>query len=424
MLFNQLLTFFLMAIIVDVGLGETSTCIPTNSIVLSNCSFYQDDLTNSTTTTTEKRRLSMIVPYALNQSEEENLLISILTRQVSSKALIRLNLNLIRCNVDHKDFLWNSLEFSSTMTGEFVRTTALDRNQMYLPSGTTYLKNLTSIDCSSKTIYRTDDREIFRLDLRVESTLNDHCLDDQSCSPMDTYRCDSTHQRCACREPYQPYLIKNRYPICIHAVPNLDQCQTKQVRCFPWCHINRTASECFCPTEMAVKRFSDNDRGKSNDFVNDRCSSSLSFLAYCESQTGGICNQYLQCSPDDQCLQGVCHPLPKKFQRRISLEFVTLIVISVSIILSMISLIFAVIICILRRQRKKQQYQAPIESTCQSRNPVQVANDDYENYHHEIQLSISEDKDSSSVVTRSDPSAYEPRVLFLGGEQQLTAIFA
>lgn len=259
MLFNQLLRFSLLAIAVGFGLGDSTNCVPTKSVLLKNCSFIQDERTEQNSF--DRRQLSMIVPYALNKSEENQLLISILRRQVSSKALIRLNLNLIRCsNIDRQEIFWFSYEFSSTITGEFVRTNVVDRNQVYLPPGTTYLKNLTSVDCKSKTVYRTDDREIFRLDLRLESTLNDHCFDDQTCSPMETYRCDSIQQRCVCREPFESYLIDEYHPICIQAASSIDQCQTKQVRCFQWCHLNQTSSECFCPQKLAIRRFIDEQR--------------------------------------------------------------------------------------------------------------------------------------------------------------------
>ncbi|CAF5092738.1 unnamed protein product, partial [Rotaria socialis] len=80
------------------------------------------------------RTLSMIVPYLLDNQEEENLFIKILTRNQEQKPLISFNLNLIRCS--NSEFLnWTSVESSLTLRGEFVRTTFTDANKIYLSSG-------------------------------------------------------------------------------------------------------------------------------------------------------------------------------------------------------------------------------------------------------------------------------------------------
>ncbi|CAF4624719.1 unnamed protein product, partial [Rotaria magnacalcarata] len=76
----------------------------------------------------------------------------------------------------NNEFLnWTSVESSLTLRGEFVRTTFADANKIYLSSGVTYLKNLTMLDCSIKTTYRTNDDELFQIKLKIESTLNDYC---------------------------------------------------------------------------------------------------------------------------------------------------------------------------------------------------------------------------------------------------------
>ena len=251
----------IFVVIVGSTFEENLSCTPNKWVLLSNCSFRYTDHRNETTTI-DQRRLSMVVPYALNETEEEDLLISIMTHRLSSKPLIRLNLNLIECANYPLHMHWTSLESSSTITGEFVRTTLIDRNIMYLPAGITYLKNFSTLDCSSQTLYRTDDQQVFQLDLRIESTLNDYCSNDQSCFPRETYRCHSDHRRCVCREPFQSYRIKDEYPICIHAVPTMDQCTMKHVRCFEWCQMNSSSAMCICPEELATKRISAEDRGR------------------------------------------------------------------------------------------------------------------------------------------------------------------
>ncbi|CAF5147103.1 unnamed protein product, partial [Rotaria magnacalcarata] len=84
--------------------------------------------------TIDNRTLSMIVPYLLDNQEEESLFVKILTRTQSHKPLISFNLNLIQCS--NNEFLnWTSVESSLTLRGEFVRTTFADANKIYLSSG-------------------------------------------------------------------------------------------------------------------------------------------------------------------------------------------------------------------------------------------------------------------------------------------------
>ena len=254
MLSKHFIDFYLMIILV-VKFGETINCIPNKLILLSNCSFLMTNDNN--------RTLSMIVPYPLNTHEEENSLITIFRHKKSLKPLIRLNLNLIQCSKKNFRLNWTSLESSSTLRGEFLRTTNIDNNIMYLPSGKTYLKNLTTIDCQSQTLYRTDSNQLFQIDLKIESTLNDYCLNDHSCFPKDIYQCDTIKHRCICRKDFQSYLIEKQYPICLQPVQTIDQCTIKNThRCLEWCHLNNSSPICLCPKDFSIKKFSSDNRSK------------------------------------------------------------------------------------------------------------------------------------------------------------------
>ncbi len=264
MLSNRQFHFYLMIIIVVVfvRLGENiNSCIPNKLILLSNCSFHYHNY-SSYLTTNENRTLSMIVQYPLNTNEEENLLITILTSKKSLKPLIRFNLNMIQCSMKSLALNWTSVESSSTLRGEFVRTNHIEKNMMYLSSGKTYLKNLTTIDCLTKTFYQTDPQQLFELDFKIESTLNDYCSNDYSCYPRENYQCNQAKNRCHCRKPFQSYLINDQYPICLQAVQTIDQCTTENMRCLQWCHRNSSSTMCLCPKELSIKKFSDDNRGK------------------------------------------------------------------------------------------------------------------------------------------------------------------
>jgi len=209
----------------------------------------------------DNRTLSMTVPYSLDNNQEENLFIKILTHENSEKSLIYFNLNIIQCS-NKTLFNWTSVETSSTLRGEFVRTTFFDTNIMYLSSGITYLKNLTTIDCLTKTIYRTDNKELFEINLKIESTLNDYCSNENLCYPLNIYQCDYERQRCKCRPPLQSYLTKDKHLICLHAVKKLNQCTMKNVRCLEWCHLNSSSAMCICPNDLSKKIYFDDNRGK------------------------------------------------------------------------------------------------------------------------------------------------------------------
>jgi hypothetical protein len=95
----------------------------------------------------------------------------------------------------------------------------------------------------------------------------------------------------------------------------------------------------------------------------------------------------------------------------------------------MISILLGISIYILRRQRWKKHYHPPIDSLCtKQEETILPAMSDYDNVTYEIfrkhgQLLSNEDKDNSPM-TISDDCSYEPKIVYLGGEQQLTAIFA
>ena len=101
----------------------------------------------------------------------------------------------------------------------------------------------------------------------------------------------------------------------------------------------------------------------------------------------------------------------------------------------MISIILIISIYILRRQRWKKHYQSPIDTVCTTIQQQQQQTittgptiNDYDNityniFRNNIQLSSSDDNDSSPMTT-SDECSYEPKIVYLGGEEQLTAIFA
>jgi len=111
-------------------------------------------------------------------------------------------------------------------------------------------------------------------------------------------------------------------------------------------------------------------------------------------------------------------------------DIVTISIIVSCLVLFIISVILGISVCILRRQRRKKHYQLPIDSVCiKQQQQIIVPNmSDYDNitydaFQNNVQLSSTDDNDSSPMTT-SDDYSYEPKIVYLGGEQQLTAIFA
>jgi hypothetical protein len=261
--FDFLLITCLVTVIV--GRVNNSHCIPTKFVRLSNCTFYSSISNVYPSMTIDNRTLSMIVPNVYDQHEHENFSIDIIQRSSSTMSpLVRLNLNMIQC-LNSRTWNWTSVEASSTINGEFIRTTLTDRHRMYLSMGVTYLRNLTSLDCSQRIVYRTDHDDVFRVDFKLESTLNDTCSNSNRCYPLNIYQCDYERHRCTCRSPLQTYLTNNHQAICIHAVKTLDQCTMKHVRCLPWCHRNHSSTVCLCPEQISTKKYLDNNQGNADE---------------------------------------------------------------------------------------------------------------------------------------------------------------
>lgn len=416
MLFNSLflLSSIIYVVTVIVGHPENAACFPDKLVLLSNCSFNS----SFSHMTIDNRTLSMIVPYVLDNNDEDNLFVKALIRNVSQKPLISFNLNIIQC-LNNKSYNWSSVESSLTLRGEFVRTTFIDTNIIYLSPGITYLRNLTTIDCSTKTVYRTNDKDLFQIQLKIQSTLTDQCSNEQSCYPENIYQCDLQRQRCLCRSPYQSYSTKYQQSICVRAVESLDQCTKKDVHCVEWCHYNRSSTLCTCPKEFSIRKLSDDDR------------------VYCEGRTNGPCDLFIQCPPGDTCVQGTCQNNDYKLHNILSLDMTTTIGIIVSsLILFVIIIILGISICILRRHRWKKHYDSSIDSVYNKKQQTNIpTTSNYDNiiygvFHNNVQLSstvLSSNDDNvndSSPFTHKDLSTYNPKVVFLGGEQQLTAIYA
>lgn len=128
-------------------------------------------------------------------------------------------------------------------------------------------------------------------------------------------------------------------------------------------------------------------------------------------------------------MHGLCQNIDNQFYQSISLNIVTISIVVSSLIIFMISAILAIGICILRRQRWHKDYHSPIDSLCGKppTRPVAAVSDydnvTYDAFRANVHLSSSDDNDSSPMTT-SDECSYEPKIVYLGGEQQLTAIFA
>jgi hypothetical protein len=95
----------------------------------------------------------------------------------------------------------------------------------------------------------------------------------------------------------------------------------------------------------------------------------------------------------------------------------------------LLSMIFGVSVCILRRHRMKTCYHALMEPLGTMKHAlarptiIDYDNVTYEALRHQMQFSSSDDNDSSTM-TASEQYSYESKAVFFGGEQQLTAISA
>ncbi|CAF0850570.1 unnamed protein product [Adineta ricciae] len=367
--------------------------------------------------TIDKRTLTMTIPYSLHKNSQKAFPVQLITRHQSQKPLIRLDLNLIQC-ANQTSLNWTSVESSSTLRGEFVRTVLTEKNIMYLSSGVTYLRNLTSTNCSTKTVYRTDNKELFQVKFKIESTLNDYCSKENLCYPIDIYQCDHEQYRCVCRSPLQSYLTSDQHSICVHAVKNLSQCTIKHVRCLEWCHLNSSATVCTCPKDLAQKKFSNDNR------------------AYCEGRRNGKCDSFIQCPLGDSCIHGTCQNTNGKLHQLLSFDMITISIIVSSLILFVIILILAGSVYMLRRRRWKKHYHSSIDPVYKRRQQTNLpTSSDYDNiiygvFRNNVQLSsriLSSNDDQvtdTSPFTTTESPSYHPKIVYLGGEQQLTAIYA
>jgi len=256
MLMKKLVELVLILSVI-LNFGETYSCIPNKFVRLSNCSFIYpySNLTN------HQRTLSMTVPYPLDKYEDEHLSLKILQHNRTKQSLIYFNLNMIQC-LNYKQFHWTSVESSSTLHGEFVRTIFSQTNIMYLSSGSIYLRNLTSIDCSTQTMYRTDVDQFFEMNLKIESTLNDFCSSEHLCYPTNIYQCDLVKYQCQCQDPLQAYLTKDKHLLCVHAVDDFRQCTIDNVRCLKWCEQGNSSDLCICPKNVSSQKISSTRESK------------------------------------------------------------------------------------------------------------------------------------------------------------------
>lgn len=143
-----------------------------------------------------------------------------------------------------------------------------------------------------------------------------------------------------------------------------------------------------------------------------------SLLAFCESQIGGICNSVIECPSNGICMRGICQ---HRTHQSTSLDIVTISIIVACLVLFLISLILVISIYILRRQYwKKQTHQTLFtDERLTSR-----SKSDYDNVIYDALKKNLQDDNDRTPMTTSDDYSYEPKIVYLGGEEQLTAIFA
>ncbi len=135
-------------------------------------------------------------------------------------------------------------------------------------------------------------------------------------------------------------------------------------------------------------------------------------------------------------MHGTCQSTDNKLHHFFSFDIVTISIIVSSLILFVIMIILGVSICILRRRRWKKDYHSSIDTVYKKAQQTHIpTTSDYDNivygvFHNNVQLSsriLSFNDDNindTSPFTTSDLSSYNPKIVFLGGEEQLTAIYA
>ncbi len=135
-------------------------------------------------------------------------------------------------------------------------------------------------------------------------------------------------------------------------------------------------------------------------------------------------------------MHGICQNSDYKLQQFMSFDIVTISIIVSSIILFLIVIILGISICVLRRQRWKKRYHSSNDFVYPKKQQTTVpTTSDYDNiiygvFHNNVQLSsniLSSNDDyinDTSPFNITDSSIYRPKIVFLGGEEQLTAIYA
>jgi hypothetical protein len=154
-------------------------------------------------------------------------------------------------------------------------------------------------------------------------------------------------------------------------------------------------------------------------------------LAYCQARIHGMCNRFIECSLGDQCIAGQCQTKSSKFIEFFSLDIITISIVVSSSILLLIVIVLTISLCILRQQRWKQRSHLSINSIDVKKQQItSPTTSDYDNitygvFRQNVHLSaIDESINDRSTFATTDSSSYNPKVVYLGGEQQLTAIYA
>ena len=135
-------------------------------------------------------------------------------------------------------------------------------------------------------------------------------------------------------------------------------------------------------------------------------------------------------------MHGTCQNTDSKLHHLLSFDIITVSIIVSSLILFVIIVILAISIYILRRQRWKKHYHSSIDPVYKRRQQTNLpASSDYDNvmygvFRHNVQLSPRIASANDEQITDTCPftspesPSYHPKIVFLGGEQQLTAIYA
>jgi len=116
----------------------------------------------------------------------------------------------------------------------------------------------------------------------------------------------------------------------------------------------------------------------------------------------------IRCPFGSECVHGFCRNLSKFF----SFDLINIFIISCSILLLLLILILTICLCILRRKS---------QITNKSNPPTISASSDYDNIVYGLYRDNINDR---LTCDRDDTMIYQPKIVFLGGDEQLTAIYA